>query len=84
MKNNGAEVVHLATGMIVGYPPCPRIAYFSRFIKEKYGMEVIAGTHPIPQNYYTAHMSLGSWDTTAWKALIAPTLADKKIRLSYD
>ena len=84
MKNNGAEVVHLATGMIVGYPPCPRISYFSRFIKEKYGMEVIVGTHPIPQKYYTTHMSLGSWDTTAWKALIAPTLTDEKIRLSYD
>ncbi|UWG97630.1 CGGC domain-containing protein [Dehalobacter sp. DCM] len=24
MIKNGAEVIHLATGMIVGYPPCPR------------------------------------------------------------
>jgi predicted metal-binding protein len=22
---NGAEVIHLATGMVVGYPPCPRL-----------------------------------------------------------
>ena len=31
MKKNGAEIIHLATGMIVGYPPCPRIKYFSNF-----------------------------------------------------
>jgi predicted metal-binding protein len=37
MKNNGAEVIHLATGLIVGYPSCPRISNFSRSIKEKYG-----------------------------------------------
>lgn len=34
MKKNGAEVVHLATGMIVGYPPCPRISYFKKFLRE--------------------------------------------------
>ncbi|MCK7511918.1 MAG: CGGC domain-containing protein [Desulfobacterales bacterium] len=25
MKKNGAEVIHLATGFVVGYPPCPYI-----------------------------------------------------------
>ena len=25
MKKNGAEVIHLATGLVVGYPPCPHI-----------------------------------------------------------
>jgi predicted metal-binding protein len=28
MKKNGAEVVHFATGMVVGYPPCPHIDHF--------------------------------------------------------
>ena len=51
MKKNGAEVVHLATGLLVGYPPCPHIDDFARFIPAKYGMEVVVGTHPIPQNY---------------------------------
>ena len=51
MKKNGAEVVHLATGMVVGYPPCPHIEAFRRFIPERYGMEVVVGTHPIPQKY---------------------------------
>ena len=27
MIKNGAEAIHLATGLVVGYPPCPRIAY---------------------------------------------------------
>ena len=32
MKKNGVTVIHLATGMLVGYPPCTRIDYFRRFI----------------------------------------------------
>lgn len=84
MKKNGAEVVHLATGMIVGYPPCPRIKYFSDFIREKYDMKVIIGTHPIPENYYATHMNLGTWNSNLWKELISVSKADEKTRLSYD
>jgi predicted metal-binding protein len=84
MKNNGAEVIHLATGMVVGYPPCPRISYFTQFIREKYGMEIVVGTHPIPQHYYTTHQKLGSWESDKWKELISPTLTEKSIRLLYD
>lgn len=28
MVKNGAEVIHLATGLMVGYPPCPYIETF--------------------------------------------------------
>jgi len=70
--------------MVVGYPPCPRISYFSRFIREKYGMEVVVGTHPIPQKYYTTHMNLSTWDSELWKELTAPTLSDEETRISYD
>jgi hypothetical protein len=70
--------------MVVGYPPCPRSGDFSRFIREKYGMEVVVGTHPIPQNYYTTHSRLGSWEGASWKDIIAPTLTDEKTRLAYD
>ncbi len=28
MVKNGAEVIHLATGLVVGYPPCPHINTF--------------------------------------------------------
>ena len=84
MIKNGAQVIHLATGMIVGYPPCPYISYFHDFIKEKYGLEVVFGTHPIPQKYYTNHIKLGTWNTLKWKEIIKPTLTNEKIRFSYD
>ncbi len=83
MKKNGATVIHLATGMVVGYPPCPRIRYFRGFISEKYGLDVVIGTHPIPESYYTTHTNLGTWDAAFWKDLIAPTLADEKTRNAY-
>jgi len=84
MKKNGAKVIHLATGLIVGYPPCPRIAKFRDFIQEKYNVKVIVGTHPIPQKYYTTHMKLGTWASPEWKELIGSTLADKETRFAYD
>jgi predicted metal-binding protein len=84
MKKNGAEIIHLATGMVVGYPPCPRITYFTDFIKEKYGMDVVVGTHPIPESYHTTHSNLGTWDSAFWQELIAPTLTDEKTRSSYN
>jgi len=84
MKKNGAQVIHLATGLVVGYPPCPRVSYFCDFIRARYGLDVVVGTHPIPQKYYNMHMTLGTWDSPEWKELIQPTLADEKTRLSYD
>ena len=60
MKKNGAEVIHLATGLVVGYPPCPRLEAFCDFIPAKYQLEVVIGTHPIPQNYYMMHQRLGT------------------------
>jgi predicted metal-binding protein len=83
-KKNGAEVIHFATGMIVGYPPCPYINYFKRFIEANYGLRVIAGTHPIPEKYYLIHSKLNTWDTKEWSDLIKPTLKEKKVRLAYD
>jgi len=84
MKKNGAEVIHLATGLIVGYPPCQNIPKFRDFIKEKYGLKVVVGTHPIPQKYYLTHMNLGTWNSPVWKELIAPTLATEEVRKAYD
>jgi predicted metal-binding protein len=84
MKKNGVEVIHLATGMVVGYPPCPYVSHFKKFIEEKYGVKVVVGTHPIPQKYYLTHTKLGTWNSDEWKELIAPTLTDEKTRLKYD
>ena len=84
MIKNGAQVIHFATGMVVGYPPCPYIEYFRDFIEKKYGIKVIIGTHPIPEKYYTVHKKLGTWKKSQWKEIIKPTLTDKKTRLFYD
>jgi predicted metal-binding protein len=84
MKKNGAEVIHFATGMVVGYPPCPYINYFKNFIETKYGLKVVVGTHPIPEKYYVTHTKLSTWNTKEWEELIRPTLTDKEIRLAYD
>jgi predicted metal-binding protein len=84
MKKNGVAVIHLATGMLVGYPPCTRIDYFRRFIREQYGIPVVVGTHPIPQKYFKIHDALGSWKSPLWQELIQLTLATEEIRLAYD
>jgi len=84
MIKNEVEVIHLATGLVVGYPPCPYIAYFKKFIEEKFKIPVVVGTHPIPQKYFLVHKKLHTWETTKWKKLIAPTLANEKTRLTYD
>ena len=84
MKKNGAEIVHLATGLVVGYPPCPRLAAFRQFIPAKYGLEVVVGTHPIPQNYYITHSKLGTWQTPAGQELIKDVVTDEETRRAYD
>ena len=84
MIKNGVQNIHLATGFVVGYPPCPHINYFKNFIEKKYGLKVIIGTHPIPEKYLIVHTKLGTWNTPEWQEIIKPTLADEKTRLSYN
>jgi len=84
MKKNGVTHVHFATGFLVGYPPCPYMEHFQKFIPEKYGMEVILGTHPIPQKYFLTHNNLNTWNTSFLQEAILPTLSDEKTRLNYD
>ncbi len=84
LKNNGAEAVHLATGFVVGYPPCPHIDHFKDFVKTKYDMDVVVGTHPIPENYCKAHEELGTWDSPEWQETIKAVITDEKTRLEYD
>ncbi len=84
MKKNGADVVHLATGMIVGYPPCPYIKDFVNLIEDKFGMIAVVGTHPIPEKYYLLHKQMKTWDTPEWEDLIKPSVKDRSMRLNYD
>lgn len=84
MVKNGAEVIHLATGLLVGYPPCPYIDTFKRFIEEKYGVRVVLGTHPIPQKYLDMHTKLSTWIDPAWESLLSATLTDEETRRAYN
>lgn len=84
MQKNNADVVHFATGLVVGYPPCPYLEHFRDFIPAKYGMEVVIGTHPIPQTYYETHKKLGTWKSKKWQDLISATLTNKEMRLAYN
>ncbi|HNS72617.1 MAG TPA: CGGC domain-containing protein, partial [bacterium] len=84
MVKNGAQVIHLATGLVVGYPPCPRLTYFRDFIETRYRIRVVVGTHPIPQKYLLVHEQLKTWESPQWQALIQPTLADEPTRIAYD
>ncbi|MCY2991551.1 MAG: CGGC domain-containing protein [Planctomycetota bacterium] len=84
MKRNGASVIHLATGLIVGYPPCPYLDHFRRMIPVKYQLQVVVGTHPIPQKYFLIHTQLGTWEAPQWQPLLQATLGDENTRVSYD
>jgi len=84
MIKNGAKAIHLATGFVVGYPPCPYISHFKEFIEDKYKIPVVVGTHPIPQKYFDTHANLKTWNTKAWEENIKPTICDEKMRLKYN
>jgi len=84
MIKNGAEAIHLATGLVVGYPPCPNISHFVKFIEQRYNLPVVVGTHPIPQKYIITHEKLRTWDSDLWKGLIRPTLTNIELRKQYD
>lgn len=85
MKKNGAEVIHLATGFVVGYPPCPYIKQFKAFIETAYGLPVVVGTHPIPRKYMDVHARLPFWAESGLKELIQPLVDESpEIKGSYD
>ncbi len=84
MKKNGVTHVHFATGFLVGFPPCPYMEHFEKFITEKYDMKVIFGTHPIPQKYYLSHSKMKTWDGDFLQKNIQNTLCDERTRLNYD
>jgi hypothetical protein len=77
MKKNGAQVIHLATGFVVGYPPCPRIREFKAYIEGRYGIPVKVGTHPIPLKYFEVHEKLPFWSEMGMGAL-APELMEEE------
>ncbi len=85
MIKNGAEVIHLATGLVVGYPPCPYICHFKQFIESYYKIPVVIGTHPIPLKYLEAHKKLPFWKETNMEEIAGDLMReDKKIMEDYN
>jgi predicted metal-binding protein len=85
MKKNGAEVVHLATGLVVGYPPCPRIRQFKEFIETRYALPVVIGTHPIPLKYLEVHSRLPFWKNMKMEDLAGDLMKEERaIMESYN
>jgi len=81
MIKNGAEAVHLATCMVVGYPPCPYLEYFKEFVPAKYGVPLVVGSHPIPEKYRLVHLKLGSRQVLEREPEL---LATEAVRLAYN
>jgi hypothetical protein len=84
MVRNGAQVIHLATGLLVGYPPCPYIQTFKAFLEKRYGVKVVVGTHPVPKKYLDLHTGLGTWEAAEWRPLLEAAMADEDTRKAYD
>ena len=85
MIKNGVEVIHFATGMVVGYPPCPYINQFKEFIEARYNIPVVIGTHPIPLKYYNTHAILSSWKEMDMAKICGPLMEeDKGIMEAYN
>ena len=85
MIRNGAQVIHLATGLVVGYPPCPSIRKFKEFIETAYKIPVVIGTHPIPLKYLLNHEQLPFWKQVKMDELAAGLLAeDRQVMENYN
>jgi len=81
MLKNGAEAIHLATGLVVGFPPCPWIDYFKDYVESRYGVPVVVGTHPIPEHYRQAHDRLPSGPSVS---KMTDLMATAEVRVAYD
>ena len=85
MIKNGANVIHLATGLVVGYPPCPRIRAFKEFIESRYEIPVVIGTHPIPMKYYSEHEKLSFWKNMRMRYLAPELFKDSEaVMIDYN
>jgi predicted metal-binding protein len=84
MVKNGVQVIHLATGFVVGYPPCPYLQTFKAFLEKRFNVEVVIGMHPIPQKYLEMHTHLGTWQDSVWQPILANIMTDEQTRLAYE
>jgi predicted metal-binding protein len=75
---NGCDIIHLATGLVVGYPPCPCIRQFKVFIEEQFKLLVVVGTHPIPLKYMETHRRLPFWEQTNMEEIASHLMIESR------
>lgn len=84
-RKNGVDVIHLATGFVVGYPPCPWLAEFKTYIETVHGLPVVVGTHPIPRKYVDAHEKLPFWEAAGMRELAGSLMdEDEAVKRDYN
>jgi predicted metal-binding protein len=84
MKKYGAEVIHLATGYLAGYPACPYLEDHIKYIENYVGLPVVVGTHPMPQNYIDAHNNMGDWERDNIHDYLRGLVENRKASEKYD
>ncbi|MHC1739871.1 MAG: CGGC domain-containing protein [Anaerolineaceae bacterium] len=84
LVKNGTQVIHLATGLLIGNPPCPYIDNLAGVLEKQFNLKVVLGTHPIPQEYLDRNTQLGIWENSGWQHRLAATMSDEETRKSYD
>ncbi|TET72422.1 CGGC domain-containing protein [Candidatus Bathyarchaeota archaeon] len=84
MKKYGAEVIHLASCFLAGYPACPYIGDFVNYIENYVGLPVVVGSHPMPQNYIDTHEEYGDWDRDGVRDYLKNIVGDREAALKYD
>lgn len=85
MVKNGAQAIHLATGLVVGYPPCPNVRRFKKYIEERYKVPVVIGTHPIPKKYTDVHRGLPFWEETKMAEIAGDLMGEaENVMKAYD
>ena len=84
MKKYGAEAIHLATGVLAGYPPCKYLLTHIKFIEEQTNLPVVVGTHPMPTNYIDMHEKVGDWSSYHEELMEKFDLIDSEDSLKYD
>ncbi len=83
MVKNGATAIHLATGMLIGYPPCPYLDTFKAVLEKSTHLRVVFGTHPMPQRYIDMHEYLGTFNDENWLEKVSPLMQNEGARAEY-
>jgi hypothetical protein len=66
------------------HPPCIYLEDFRKFVKERTGLPVFIGTHPMPANYIKLHEKLDDWSENYKKFLEESQLIDQEESIKYD